>query len=583
MQLILLLCLFLSFTVSAQTNSNILVVMGDSMSAPLEYGRNTWPYDIGEQSDIWSKGSLRNYCLPGNTTSQIVDQYPLTAHTVKPASASTPGYFFLYTGDMDVFLNVSAATIYSNLKTLWKLARQDGYKVVAFAVMRVGSFTYYNGQMQLLTQLNDLILSDPSLYDYLVRADLVLPDPIDQTYFSDGTHPNEVGMQVFARAVANALGQYRPYVLRPSVPGNDSYANLDLILNPQGHGVVIGNATNTLWHAGNLHFGPNANDMARGDHTHTTLAGYPLAGVDGKMFSRIPFINWDSYLDIGPTIRFHESDDGNVINSTLSSQNGNLTANGNPLWHAGNLTFGSGHVDMARGDHNHDASVITSGTLDRARIPMLPYLPSSGKAADSALLNGAAERVVRSPNSLVKRDVNGSIECNFVRAKAGGFTSGTIISIPAKTSAFDDRYYDATPQQLRAFLGLNPSLAHVDAVNSDAAQPVGGAGTPAKLAKFSASGEISDSAMTEYTEDPKDYGDASFATNGVHVAGSLLVTGGLALNSYVQPGASYRAVDGSKGLTATNYLYGCNADNTRMVTNTIVIKDGLIVSWTTAP
>ena len=38
--------------------------------------------------------------------------------------------------------------------------------------------------------------------------------------------------------------------------------------------------------------------------------------------------------------------------------------------------------------HDHDAASITSGVFDSARIPVLPYLSSTGKAADSELLDG---------------------------------------------------------------------------------------------------------------------------------------------------------------------------------------------------
>ena len=177
------------------------------------------------------------------------------------------------------------------------------------------------------------------------------------------------------------------------------------------------------------------------------------------------------------------------------------------------------------------------------------------------------------------RDANGAINCAYVRAKSGSFTEAAITSVPVKIAGGNEVYFDANAGQLREFLGLGShSYLRMDAPKVPADE-----GQEGKLAKFSSAGAMASSVMTEYAGDSADYGDECFATNGVRVAGSLLVEGGLVLGSYVRPGASYRAADGTPGLTATNFIYSLNPDNYALMTNTIVIKDGLIVSWAAMP
>jgi PGF-pre-PGF domain-containing protein len=53
------------------------------------------------------------------------------------------------------------------------------------------------------TDLNSKIISDSSLYDYLIRPDLIFPDPTNTTYFLDGTHLTEFGNQIIAQNISS--------------------------------------------------------------------------------------------------------------------------------------------------------------------------------------------------------------------------------------------------------------------------------------------------------------------------------------------------------------------------------------------
>lgn len=142
-----------------------------------------------------------NYGVSGERASLMVTNYSMEAHINHPELGN--GWFFLQAGGNDIADGVSVATVYGYLKSLWASARLDGYLVVAVTVLPRA--TWGAGSQALVNSLNALIVSDPTLYDRLVRADLVLPDPTNTAWYYDTTHPTILGAQMLAQAVALAL------------------------------------------------------------------------------------------------------------------------------------------------------------------------------------------------------------------------------------------------------------------------------------------------------------------------------------------------------------------------------------------
>lgn len=171
--------------------------MGDSI---VEQPLPTWPDFVPTYSAyLASAGSAVNYGVNGQRASQMVTDYPTSAHLNRPLSGDQ-GFFFLQGGGNDISDGVSAATVYGYLRELWTLARADTYTVCAVTVLPRGSWG--SGSEAEWAALNTLILSDPTLYDVLVRADLVLANPLNTADYYDTTHPTVLGANRLAQAAA---------------------------------------------------------------------------------------------------------------------------------------------------------------------------------------------------------------------------------------------------------------------------------------------------------------------------------------------------------------------------------------------
>lgn len=100
---------------------------------------------------------------------------------------------------------ISPSTVYTNLQSIWLQFRNLNYKVVAFLTGIAGG-----GIETPVAQLDAMILSNPTLYDDLIRPDAVLPiTPMADTnhlWFIDGAHPNAAGNTLIASAIAKLFG-----------------------------------------------------------------------------------------------------------------------------------------------------------------------------------------------------------------------------------------------------------------------------------------------------------------------------------------------------------------------------------------
>lgn len=207
MWFLLLLISFSSVQASEKWIGRKFVFEGDSLTSVLSSSdpASKWPTKLQEISYFFRGGLTVNVAHGGDTVANILlYQYDIDVVPQKPTQPDQDFYFFLWAGTNDIkSYHNDATTIYENLKKLWARARSDGFKVVAFPVLWRGDFTPEEQQTRL--QLNTLILSNRSLYDYVIRTDLVLYR--SYKYFKDEifVHPNETGNVVIASMVAAAI------------------------------------------------------------------------------------------------------------------------------------------------------------------------------------------------------------------------------------------------------------------------------------------------------------------------------------------------------------------------------------------
>lgn len=204
----------------------------------------TWPDYIASYHSYFAKaGNAINYGVNGARASALVTGYTAGTHVNRPTRTIDDGWFFLHAGGNDISDGVSAATVYSYLVSLWASARTDGYKVVAVTVLPRSSWG--SGSAAVATALNKLILSDTTLYDYVVRADRVLTDPTNALHFYDTTHPTVLGAQLIAAAIATAittpqLGVFGGSAVTGTLVTNDSQVIADSAVISLGTDAVRG-------------------------------------------------------------------------------------------------------------------------------------------------------------------------------------------------------------------------------------------------------------------------------------------------------------------------------------------------------
>lgn len=190
---------------------HVIVVDGDSRSA--EGATGAWSTMI-QSIPPFTAAQFEIVAASGARTWERIADYAAEVTPFAPG-AGQKGLYMCYLGVNDVFqvggVNVpTVRDIYENLKTLWSNARNDGFEVVAFTLQQ-HSFAAAGilEAEQRQVQLNNLILSDPSFYDFLIPLHELLPDEtvygiagVGQNYI----HNNTAGNQFIADNVAKILG-----------------------------------------------------------------------------------------------------------------------------------------------------------------------------------------------------------------------------------------------------------------------------------------------------------------------------------------------------------------------------------------
>jgi hypothetical protein len=187
------------------------VIEGDSLSNPGNLG--TWPTKLQALSSHFAKMDYWYFATDGDTAANMVSEYATQGALVAPGPGGL-GFYSLWAGHNDIVAGTSAATIYGYLTTMWAAARTSGYKVVAWTVMPSNSFTA--PQNVVMNALNALILSDATLYDFIIRPDALFTNPADLSVFNDATHLNAAGNVLLAKDVSRTLLSVAPVYATPA-------------------------------------------------------------------------------------------------------------------------------------------------------------------------------------------------------------------------------------------------------------------------------------------------------------------------------------------------------------------------------
>lgn len=202
----------------------------------------TWPDYIPTFASRFANAAyVTNYGVSGGRIATMVGQYQNEAYHNRPQKSTDEAWFFLQGGGNDLVDGTTPAQVYADLLALWNAARLDGYKVVAMTVTPRYDFNVAVTNAARVVELNRLILSDQSLYDYVIRADVTLSDASasSNAYYYDGTHPTVWGAQIIAKTASVVINAH-PWRLLPTTLANTNEVAMDLLLNPNGRNVAIG-------------------------------------------------------------------------------------------------------------------------------------------------------------------------------------------------------------------------------------------------------------------------------------------------------------------------------------------------------
>lgn len=301
----------------------------------------TWPSYLGTYDSFFARsGSLTNYGVNGGRMTNLAAAYTTTIHLNRPTNTTDEGHLFIHGGGNDIFDAATAATVYSYITNICALGRADGYKVWVSTVTPRSSFTSTVTNAVAVTNLNRLILSDQTLYDGVLRADLILNDAANTNYLYDGTHPSINGATLLAQGWATLIhGQ--PWSIIATGETNSTIVGTDLQLNPRGRRVAIG--TNLPQATFHVRSGEAANaSIVRFDDTN---------GTARFQFGLYPTLPGISTLTLGNVVP-------NTLNYALADSAGFTLLNG-----SAGVQFSVGGTVRCSMDSSGNFFIRTSGSL----------------------------------------------------------------------------------------------------------------------------------------------------------------------------------------------------------------------------
>ncbi len=186
--------------------TNRLVFLGDSLSTFVKWpAMLTASYLAGFPTPYpeWTNMTSTNFAVSGNYLSNMfAGDYTNSAQAFKTAGG-TNAILFAWGGANDLGISTADNIIYWG-SNLLRIARSDGFRVVAFTIGPQGAITSANETKRV--RYNDW-LRQSDLWAWLVDIDRILPDPANTNLFvaSDQLHQTDNGGLVVAGAVRSIV------------------------------------------------------------------------------------------------------------------------------------------------------------------------------------------------------------------------------------------------------------------------------------------------------------------------------------------------------------------------------------------
>lgn len=204
----------------SQNLNKIFVFEGDSLTDYVNHATSTWALNLTHNYPFFADGQFFNVAHTGERITNMTTEYPTEVSIHKQTKLNDDAYLFIWAGTNDLTQNEGlpagdANVVYANLKSYWATAKADGFKIVAFTILpRGGTGSSFEGNR---TILNNLILNNSSVYDYLIRPELLFQNYSDTNNFEDTVH--------LTQQASNSLADYIGHNLFSNTYNSLNYKN----------------------------------------------------------------------------------------------------------------------------------------------------------------------------------------------------------------------------------------------------------------------------------------------------------------------------------------------------------------------
>lgn len=265
-----------------------LVCAGDSiMAGTTSPNTISIPQALRQYFQRLSLSVLTNDGVPGSrldttigggsaTAADMVARYTANIYPKRPAATGASRSILLIdigANDFRVLSDANVSVWCTRFDAYCAQARTDGFVVVAFTVMkRVSDDTTAYNRRRLL--MNDFIRRSKNI-DAYVDADQLIQNMSDTSLVIDGTHPNDTGNRLLARAAASEmerLGVRVPAVLMPPVSLAPVVGSAEQAALFKASLLATANVSNTFT-------AKNPPAIGTGDFTITWWCNIPFANI----------------------------------------------------------------------------------------------------------------------------------------------------------------------------------------------------------------------------------------------------------------------------------------------------------------
>lgn len=191
-----------------------MIFEGDSLVQGAA-GEFTFPCHLWTNATYKTVVQTKNIGLSGDFASTMITEYPTSAAPYRIEFDFAPRqYLHLMAGGNDLAGVTTGMQAFNYLKSTWKLARADGFIVVAYTYPKSLNFNSNAQQEAYRQEMNDQIRAATGLWDYLVdvdriraldNADTAALGSLNPTYQNDRVHFTSYGHFLISREVARVI------------------------------------------------------------------------------------------------------------------------------------------------------------------------------------------------------------------------------------------------------------------------------------------------------------------------------------------------------------------------------------------